>query len=319
MDSYYDIKRVSSSSLKWFEMSPRYFKLKFDGAIEEEDQFKYKKGKIIHFLTLEPSKFDEEYMVLDYSIPKSQQQIAFCDHVARYKEDSEEELLLRAYKNAYVAKEKDEIILEKARLLANTHKDYIQFIKNSTTKSVITKEYYDYLMNIKSSLFNHKIASQLLFKDEINMFKSNNEYQSFTEYPIFWDYQNGVPCKSMIDKLIIDHENKIIKLVDLKTSSDIYDFKSKIQEYKYYRQLSFYWKAIESEFPELSEYSRETYIVAVNTKEPFEVLVYSVSNDTLEKGNKEIHEIMTKLKWHFDKDLWEYDIEYYEGTGIETI
>jgi hypothetical protein len=40
----------------------------------------------------------------------------------------------------------------------------------------------------------------------------------------------------MIDRLVIDETNKVIKLIDIKTTSFISDFKDHFEELKYYKK-----------------------------------------------------------------------------------
>ena len=71
----------------------------------------------------------------------------------------------------------------------------------------------------------------------------NNEFHINWEFPkTFQNYQ--LSCKSLLDRLIIDHTEKKIILVDLKTTADVNNFKHSIEEYDYRRQLAYYWLAI---------------------------------------------------------------------------
>jgi len=329
VEDYYNVKRVSNSSLNWLNTSPRYFWMMFNKELEQENLFIYKKGTMVHSYILEPKEFDKQYVFLDYDSPKSQQQKDFCSNVARFKKGKKEEILVRAYKDCYATKESDEKVLEKAKLLEKQFKNYIKYIKISTIKTVLSKNSLEKLENIKKEISNHKIAQSLLINESNSLFGNTEKYIIENELKIYWNFL-GVDCKSMLDRLIIDHENKIIKLVDLKTTSAFEDFNDKLFEYRYYRQLSFYWLAIYSywkamSWPEdeskfnIDEYKKETYIVAINMKEPTEVKVYDISPTTLNKGLDEIEKAMKELKWHFDNNQWEHPRSYYEGTGTIKI
>jgi gluconate kinase len=316
---YYDIKKVSSSSLKWFEVSPKYFLKMYLKELDEENKFIYKKGTMVHTYLLEPEVFGKEYVFLDFETPKSQQQKDFCDKVARFKKGNKKEILLRAYRDCYSTKEPDEKVLEKATSLEKQYKDYIKSIKISTIKIVIPKSSDDKLKEITQEIKNHKVASKLIFGDLDNLFEKTEVHN---EFQIYWKFMN-VECKSMIDRLIIDHENKIIKLVDLKTSSTYDEFDDKLFEYDYNRQLAFYWLAIYNWAKQnniiIDDYKKETYIVAINMKEPTEVKVYSITDKTLNMGLNSIERIMKELEWHFETNNWDYTRDYYEGDGTIKI
>lgn len=77
--------------------------------------------------------------------------------------------------------------------------------------------------------------------------------------------------------------------------------------------------AIDSEFKQYKDYTKETYIIALQTKDLPECRVFSIDQAQLDKGNKEIDNIMTDLTWHFKEDSWQYHREYYKGDGAEKI
>lgn len=315
MGDYYSIKRVSSSSLRWFETSPRFFRMMMDKEIEQENEFIFKKGKMVHFYLLQPEEFNKNYTFLDYESPKSQQQKDFCSNVARFKKGNKEEILIRAYKECYSTKESDEKVLEKAKLLEKQYKNYIKSIKLSTVKIVLSKGDIEKLDNIKKEIANHRVANDLLIEQKITP-------EVYNEFEIYWEFL-GIECKSMLDRVIIDKENKTVKLIDIKTSAQFSEFEEKFFEYKYHRQMAFYWLALYNHFNkiglDITDYKKETYIIAINIKEPTEIKVYEVGELSLNWGLNEIEKLMSELKWHFDNNIWDYPKLYYEGTGTIKI
>ncbi len=143
------------------------------------------------------------------------------------------------------------------------------------------------------------------------------------ELVIMWEYPGvNLPCKSMLDRIIVDHEKKKITIVDLKTTSFMSEFKDKALEYRYNRQMAFYWMAVYYYFKHelklnIESYERETFIVAVSTKEPTEVKVFKVSDHVLGDGFDEIEQIIPDLAWHWKEQKWDYPRSYYDGEGYE--
>jgi len=325
MKDYYKEKKVSNSSLSWFQVSPKYFKLMLDKEIEEIIPSYFEKGQEIHMYILEPEEFDKQYIFMDYPQPKSSQQKAFCETFSRLRKGKKDEKLIKAYKSAYSTKENDEIILEKAKKLVKDFEDYIKYLKLSHkyTKILPTKVLNDY-NNIKHSLLTHKKARELMYNETNATFGNSDKLYIKNELPIYWVYKNGIPCKSMVDRIIINHEEKKVILVDLKTSSHLSEFADKAIEYKYNRQLAFYWIAVGWYFKnelnlDIDEYEKETFIVATSTKEIPETKVFKMSERRLLEGLEEIEKLMNELKWHFDNNEWEHSRLYYEGEGIELI
>jgi hypothetical protein len=327
MKEYYKVKKVSNSSLSWFQTSPKYFKLMLDKEIEEESKSYYEKGEQIHQFILEPEEFDKNYIFLDYESPKSVQQASFVEKFARLKVGTKEERLIKAYKESYSTKESDDKVLEKAEQLAKTYDSYIKYTKLSTKyKDVLSNSFNMQLNETRKAILNHVKANELMYNENNSTFGNTEDLFIQNEFEIYWEYPNsGVECKSMIDRIIINHKDKKITLVDLKTSSHLSEFKDKFTEYRYYRQMTFYWMAIYWYFRHnllgkvFEEYTKETFIVALSTKDPFEVKVFDISERTLNMGILEIDPLMRQLEWHFKEDKWDYTKDYYEGKTTETL
>jgi len=144
-----------------------------------------------------------------------------------------------------------------------------------------------------------------------------NGVEEFNERVIFFNFLD-VDCKAMLDRVIIDHKNKVIRLIDIKTTSNVGEFKHSLEEFRYYRQLAFYWAAIYHEF-KLYDYSKETYIIAIQKGDVPDCRVFNISKDWLSTGLNEIEDLLPKIKWHQDNNKWDHTKEYYDNNGIEII
>jgi len=242
MKDYFKEQKISNSSLSYFQISPRYFKAKWDGLEDEETKPYFEKGQQFHMYLLEPEEFDKQYIFLDYETPRSAQQKSFCENFARYKKGTKDEKLIRAYKDAYTTKESDEKILEKATKLANDYQSFIKYIKLTPGIAIVLpNKMLDDLNDARKAILEHKKAKELMFNDNHSLFGNTEQLFIQNELQIFWEFPKfNLPCKSMLDRIIIDHEKKEITMVDLKTTSHMSEFKDKAKEYKYHRQLAFY-------------------------------------------------------------------------------
>ncbi len=315
---YYQEQRVSSSSLKWFEQSPLYFKKMIEGEIKQIQLKWFDLGRQVHMAILEPELFEQSYITMSYKIPTSANQKQFCENYMINGYDTVE-----AYKFAYTIKNKsDKKIEEDAAKVFSTLEDYINYlVKSKDYRDILSESKWDLIHNLKSSALSHKKASSLLINDKEAEMKSEIEY--FNEYVIFWEYPNGVKCKSMLDRFVIDHKKKEITLVDVKTSFDVGGFSEHFMHFKYYRQLAFYWMAIHHEFKDkikdFDEYKKITEIVAVQTKDIPLCRVFRITDGLLKYGLEEIELLMKDLKWHYKENSWEHSREYHLGDGSEKI
>lgn len=319
--SYYDIKAISASSLKWFEQSPLYFRKMLDKELEQAPQRFFEFGTQAHMKILEPERFEKEYCTLDFKTPSSEQQKQFALDYVSYPAKKVEDKAIAAYKQNYASKESDDKIKEKAVKLKEQLHDYIQYLKKRTeVKDVLNKSTWNKLEEINDLVHKHIKATELLFTELTeNMFVAN-------EFEIMWEFPTkGLPCKSAIDRLVIDHNNKIIKLVDIKTTSNIAEFKERFIELKYSRQLAFYWMAIAWYFKntlnrdDFFDYKKESYIVCIGKGDLQEVKVYEVSENTLTQGYDSMMDLIEKLDWHWKNELWDFSADYYKGDYIEIL
>ena len=319
---YFSIVAVSSHLLSYYEESPRLFKKKLDGEIEDEKKRYLDFGKQVHMRILEPKRFKDCYTVLNYELPKSEQQKLFCTTYVQNNNLSKEERLINAYSLAYSTKGKsDDKVLQEATDMYNKIKDYITYLtKAKKYKDVLTFAKKQAIDSCFNEAFSHKKAKQLLFDDEFK----DDKILTYNELEILWKYPlYNIDCKSMIDRLIIDTTNKIIKIVDIKTTYSFKKFKESTLEFNYHRQLAFYTMAVYWYMKNIlnidaENYKLECYIVAIHNTN-YECKTYLLSDSILNTAMDEIVSIMSKLNWHFETGLWEYTKEYYEGEGLDKL
>lgn len=322
--NYYKIRAVSSHALSYFEESPLTFKKLLDDELEQEDKRYLDFGRQVHMKILEPDEFKKSYTVLDYELPKSEQQKLFCTTYVENKTLNKEDRLRLAYNTAYSTKGKsDEKILQDAKDMYDKIKDYLTYLtKAKKYKEVLTFAKKYKIDSCYAEAKKHKLANELLFDAEI----PDNGVLTFNELEILWEHPiyKNVPCKSMIDRLIIDTNNKVIKLIDIKTTISLKKFKDSIYDFNYHRQMAFYSLAIYWYIKnilkmEVEDYTFEVYIVAIKHTPHQEAKVIKLSETMLNEGLNEIASLMARISWHFENDLWEYSKQYYEGNGLDKL
>lgn len=318
---YEDNTRISNSAIGWFlKKGPRYLRDMLDGK-EEGISGKYlEKGTMIHEYILQPEEFWKDYEILDFEVPRVKQQKDLCEKYYNYKLtnplESEDRLLLDAYNFAYSNKKSDEQKLTEARDITENYAKYIKYLEIESKKKVISFSDLTMLKQIKTNLEEHIAANKLLFDVPTT-------YDCHNEFHINWDYK-GIPCKSLLDRVMFDHVNKKIILIDLKTTSDVYNFKHSVEEYDYYRQITYYLLAIswymKDQEIDISDYDCEAYIIAIQTNSNNEIRVFNMFNETeLESQKNKIITALSELSYHYQSNNWDHTHNYYEGDGIEEL
>lgn len=318
---YEDNSRISNSAIGWFlKKGPRYLKDMLDGK-EEGIKGKFlEKGTMIHMFILQPEEFWQHYEILDFKIPSSKQQLLFAKTYADNDvELDEEKRLIDAFSISYAIDSlSEDKILKKAKELRLKLDSYIKYlISEQQGKIVISWADYNMLNNIKDNLNFHKKAFELLYNVP-------DSYEVHNEFQINWEAHN-VLCKSLLDRIMIDHKNKKVILIDLKTTSDIYNFKHSVEEYDYYRQICFYMLAITWYFTnvlhiDIANYDFESYIIAIQTNGKYLVRVFNMLNEKELLDRKQlIADSLQKISYHIQSNNWDYLKEYYDGDGVEKL
>lgn len=323
---YEDLTRISNSNIGWFlKKGPRYLKEMLDGKEGLKASF-LDKGTMIHEYILQPEEFWKDYIILDFAVPKVKQQKDLLEFYssARLVDPfaSEDDILLMSYEAAYNNTKSKEKKIQEAKELVELYQNYIEYFRNKDSKKVISFADLNMLKAIKKNMEDHKKANELLFNYP-ETFEVHNEFH------INWEYPNAsslgdLPCKSLLDRVMIDHTNKKIILVDIKTTADVYNFKHSVEEFDYCRQLAYYWLAIHWYFKNelklnIEEYEYETYIIAVQSHDGYEVRVFKFNPKTVEERLVAIDYAIKRIAWHKDNNLWDHMKEYYDEDGAEII
>ncbi len=183
--------------------------------------------------------------------------------------------------------EKKEILTLPSKLNLRTKKDReykSQLIKDNKDKIIVTSEEKESLNQIIQNAINNKLANKLLFTlDEI-------EHSYYGEY-------ESIPCRIRPDGI-----KKGKYIIDIKTCQDASpkSFRNAIYKYAYHLQCCFY-----SEMLGYDPYKFR--FIAIENKYPYDVCVYSLSEDVIEKG---------KIAWRIAFSQWKKYIENNTISGF---
>lgn len=143
---------------------------------------------------------------------------------------------------------------------------------------------------------------------------------------------NGVGARSMLDKVIIDHEAKTIQPLDIKTGAE-FNFMTNFYKLKYYYQAALYTAAIESIVQFKEEFKGYKVLpfkfIYVSRQKPELPLVYEMPEKYIEKVmigfenngyyTKGILELVDDYKWYIDNNEFELRRDIVENNGVIQI
>ncbi len=337
---YEDHERVSNSSIGWFlKGGPSYFYKMLKGEIEGEKTPQLERGTMIHSYILTPEEFQKTYVVWDKSRPTSAQQEKFCQALASSLEIEPNRAILDAYKQAYsTAGKSEDKMLSEGLKIASTLKDYIDYLKSGDQRIMIYPSDVIMLKKIKDNIQSHKLASKIIWPRGI---AGNYHYdcdlktlihggeiieETFHEFHINWEHYGEMPiaCKSLLDGLTLDFENKKAIIYDLKTTQKLWHFEDSIDQYDYCRQLAYYSMAVDWYLEEECEedplnWTYEYYIIGIDTTGSNEIRVFKIEPHKIQPRMDVIYNALTDIAWHQANDKWDHSREYYEGDGSETL
>ena len=327
--------RISISGLNLLGKSPRAYKKYIEDPRDEESEA-LRKGSALDCMLTEPEEFNNRYAVATMDPPGGMMG-EFVRHYITYKlaavdkecaEDSyiEDEIRQMAYK-ASGFKIKFEAVIKKFE--ADDIQKYIKFIRDSKGKTILSPMEHLSASGMKEMLLNNEFTKKYLVD-----LPSNPLIDDINQLSITWKYKD-FECKSILDKVLVDHNEKRIIPIDIKTTSKgISNFIQSYIRYGYFRQCSFYNDAIrywlfhisEIKDPEAWTIEPFRFIVVDSNLNEFP-LVYVCSEKDLYIGKhggylpkginklKGFDELVDELEYYQKTRDWRYTKEVQEANG----
>ena len=200
--------------------------------------------------------------------------------------------------------------------------EFLEFMYNNRDKEFITPDEYSKLLACQQSLFNHKSTKKYFncgdYLEERYQVELNYEYK-----------KRNIKC--ILDKVIIDHANKTIQGIDLKSGSvSAKEFMSNFFKFKYYLQGSLYQLGISKFINDLGldDYEilpfKYIYLPTFDYNNPKTFILTdkwinaSWNGFTTNSGYKYrgINELIDEINWHVRHQVFNETREFYENEEI---
>jgi hypothetical protein len=308
---------ISQSSLGYLSTHPKFFRHKmFTKKEEEEVKDYFVVGGALDTLLTNKEEYHNIYIEEpDYKLTKMMK--IFCEEFVRqkYVNKCDDDL---AYELAHI-QSGYKISLDKIKRVFNDTEcqTYVKFLLEKDTKLVLKRE-DAILVRRMYKLLTESEHCGWLFKEAPEGINILFQVAIFFEVDL-------VPCKGLLDIVVIDHNNKTIQIIDLKTTAkSVYQFKHSFITFYYYIQAAFYTRAMESwkkeckEYGDISEYRILNFKFLVQEKSCYNLPVfYPVTDNDLKVGKlggylkssnefvKGYVQLLDEYKWHKTTDYWE--------------
>lgn len=208
-------------------------------------------GKLIHCMLLNPEKFDDEFVILPNSFPSENPKRVMERLHAHLAEaypqikDTKETMLpyLDNMQNAMLDILKDENLHQTLktdqqrldRMLSEKNMEYLDFLFKKNNRTVVDRDMVTFAERVRETFTNNSTMRDLMGMNNLEWMSVHNE----TELVMFSDYEFGI--RGIIDNLVVDHKEKVIRVNDLKkTSKPLSQFPETLEYYKYWLQAAIY-------------------------------------------------------------------------------
>jgi hypothetical protein len=336
--NYRAINLDSSSSLKEFSFDrKKYYKKYILGEkVEDDESSAATMGKLVETLLMEPDEFDNRFYMSACASAPTGLMLEFVEALYKYTKEAtnEDGVVTRDFvdiaKDAYVDsgfKIKFDAVINKFN--GSDAEVYYNEVRKVRAKnlSVVTAQDVDNAEKVVEGL-----KTNFVTVDIVNLVNSSR-YSIYNQLQIEGYKYNGLTFKSMLDKVVVNHEEKTIQVYDLKCVWAVEGFyeqyylyrRAYIQAFLYIQGITDW--AIQND---LSDYEilPMSFIVCDSTNY-YNPLIYVVDvQDLLDAQNgfehkgrtyPGVNEIVGDLKWAVDNDIWNISMKNYKNNGVVNI
>ena len=327
-------KAMNFSSLSEFDSSPKwYFYNKQRHNPHDGDRSYFHIGSALDcIMTDGMDQFKKDFVVGTVTSPTGNMR-TFCDTFVHCKIDGldDDTSIHQAYvKSGYKIK----VDRVKTKLAEGVGRVYIKEKLAADKKTYLTKDEGELVQRMYNKVQeNPKINYYFSRKDE-------DSVERKFQFPILFTV-NGIECKALLDLLFIDHKEKKVYPIDLKTTGkSTAEFAKSFVSFRYYLQAAFYTEAVRQWMVaqsligicDYSKYTLEPFQFAVVSKSGYEIpflfkttpYILACGRDGgILKSNGEYRRGYVKLlddyQWHTANKYWETPRELFESQHTVTL
>ena len=317
----------SYSSLNKLLWNPQaFYQLYILGNKEEKIESYLVNGKIIHALLLEPEKFDDQFVVSPDNLPTGNARIVVDRVFAHHQElskNGDDRIQLHEFSDAVLDVMKDmnyhqSLKTDQQRLdkiLTNEMAGYWNFLRTKGNKTLIDQESLTFC---KTAVDIIKLNPEICNLIGCNISEFENK-EVYNELPLECNIA-GKPfgLKGIIDNVVINHDERIIYINDIKTTSkDLKDFPDTVEYYNYWMQAAIYFTMFTIKFINLIDRGYQVKFHFIVIDKNYQAYPFRVSDSTMENWFVRFQEVLDKANWHYQTAR--FDLPYEFAVGKVTL
>jgi hypothetical protein len=284
LESYYENPAISQSKLKLLLSNPKLFNTVEEPEMYFEEKKHFTIGSAVDCLLTQPQiEFDSKYHISNLQNKPSdtvksivnqvfdkviEQQYEAIGPITTYSDIILQCCEEHQYQSGWKEQTKINKICEAW--------EYWEDLKQALGKQVLSQEENDLISQIVMSIRTSEATSKY--------FEKNRHIEVIFQMAIAFEYK-GIVCKALLDMVIINHQNKTIQPIDIKTMGDYtINFPKSLRQRRYDIQAAFYVEALKSkEVYTIYEILPFKFIVE-STIDPGTPLVFTCTKSLLDLG-----------------------------------
>lgn len=315
--------KFSYSSLSKLIWNPvAFFQHYILGIKEEKLENHLVQGKLIHCLLLEKDKVDQYFIMSPVTLPTGNSRTVIdrvFNHYLELSKSGDTRTELSDFSDAIIDVLKDMDYYQSLKtdaqrldkVITPETSNYWEFLKKKGNKIIIDQETMKFCTDAVEIVKTNTAVCELI---GLNVTEFDNKLV-LNEETMEMDIRNRpFGLKGIIDNIVIDHDNKLIYVNDLKTSSkDLADFPETVEYYNYWLQAIIYCTLIVDKYQDLFDngYKMKFHFVVIDRM--FQSYAFPVSESTLNSWLDRLNTTLNQAEWHYTNK--NYLLPYKFATG----
>lgn len=326
-----DTKGVSYSRLSKLAESPQAYQA---GLVDDPESSAISLGTAVDTLLTQPDKFDEQIYVMTTKKPTAPMMLKFVEELIN-TDDPEKAYEASGFKISIDAVHKK---------FQTEGKPYYDAIQAAGDRQILDAEDLFKANQIVTTLQNNPYTKKY--------FVPEDGIELIFQPMILWDLmyhsllEEGksatVQAKSVLDVIRIDHKNKSIQPIELKTGAE--SFMKSYWRYKRYLQGAMYnkaaWKSVDEKYFDDDYVVENIKFVYADTNLWYPPMIYQMTDDDINIATygilynsiigksdpviayrdnhwkvKGYTQLAAELEWHQKMDKWDYSYDVYQRDG----
>ena len=303
--------KFSYSSLNKLIFSPQLFYKDYILQEREERTDKHLiQGKLIHLLLLQPEEFDNQFVLLPAKLPSEslRKVLKLIPNHTQEKELSkvDDTVILDCLHEVNLYQSLKDADKRVAKVRTPECEDYYRFL-STTNKDIIDVDTLEKCKESVELIKDNKSVMKLLEDDTTDFEMDSIEIHNEKPLSCSLD-QYTFGLKGIVDRYVIDHDKKVITIIDIKTTGKtIVDFPETVEFYNYWLQAAVYMTLVAKNLDkDTQDYKINFNFIVIDKYN--QIYNFPVREETMSAWAGGMEGVLSMVNYHIDNNR--FDLPY---------